>query len=262
MASSSRRGWLGPCRSSATRSAFPPSRPRTRADLAYATGFAHAQDRFFQMDLSRRLAAGELTELFGAVAARTGCEERACSTFAASRGGCWSRPRLQQRSVGGCVRARRERRPGEPAQPALGILGAALAARRSGGEKTRFSSCTPCGGICSTRASGASSCGARSTSARAGRSPPPAGSGSRAFSIRRDPRWDAPNEAAGVDGFFAFNECAAIPGADELNVRAAVQSAPLARSRRAAKTSPGSSGSNNWALAGSLDGQRRRAGGQ
>jgi penicillin amidase len=39
-----------------------------RVDLAYATGFVHAQDRFFQMDLSRRLAAGELAELFGAVA--------------------------------------------------------------------------------------------------------------------------------------------------------------------------------------------------
>src|SRR5690242_12954858 len=42
----------------------------SRADLAYATGYAHAQDRFFQMDLSRRLAAGELSELFGAVAVR------------------------------------------------------------------------------------------------------------------------------------------------------------------------------------------------
>ncbi|MBV8402685.1 MAG: penicillin acylase family protein, partial [Gammaproteobacteria bacterium] len=40
----------------------------SRADLAYATGFAHGVDRFFQMDLSRRLAAGELAELFGAVA--------------------------------------------------------------------------------------------------------------------------------------------------------------------------------------------------
>ena len=39
-----------------------------RVDLAYATGFAHGQDRFFQMDLARRLAAGELAELFGAVA--------------------------------------------------------------------------------------------------------------------------------------------------------------------------------------------------
>jgi len=39
-----------------------------RLDLAYATGFLHAQDRYFQMDLSRRLAAGELAELFGSVA--------------------------------------------------------------------------------------------------------------------------------------------------------------------------------------------------
>jgi penicillin amidase len=40
----------------------------TRSDLAFATGYAHAQDRFFQMDLARRLAGGELSELFGAVA--------------------------------------------------------------------------------------------------------------------------------------------------------------------------------------------------
>ena len=39
-----------------------------RADLAFGTGFAHAQDRFFQMDLARRLAAGELSELFGVAA--------------------------------------------------------------------------------------------------------------------------------------------------------------------------------------------------
>ncbi len=39
-----------------------------RLDLAFATGFVHGQDRFFEMDLSRRLAAGELAELFGPVA--------------------------------------------------------------------------------------------------------------------------------------------------------------------------------------------------
>ena len=38
-----------------------------RLDLAYATGFVHAQDRYFQMDLARRHAAGELAELFGRV---------------------------------------------------------------------------------------------------------------------------------------------------------------------------------------------------
>ncbi|MEZ5582003.1 MAG: penicillin acylase family protein [Candidatus Competibacteraceae bacterium] len=31
-----------------------------RLDLARATGFLHARDRFFQMDLLRRVAAGEL----------------------------------------------------------------------------------------------------------------------------------------------------------------------------------------------------------
>jgi len=38
----------------------------SRADVARATGFLHGQDRFFQMDLSRRRAAGELAALVGA----------------------------------------------------------------------------------------------------------------------------------------------------------------------------------------------------
>jgi penicillin amidase len=36
-----------------------------RLDLAYALGFVHGQDRFFQMDLIRRDAAGELSEIIG-----------------------------------------------------------------------------------------------------------------------------------------------------------------------------------------------------
>ena len=39
-----------------------------RADLAFATGFVHGQDRYFQMDLTRRQAAGELSEVFGKIA--------------------------------------------------------------------------------------------------------------------------------------------------------------------------------------------------
>ncbi|MCG2585665.1 penicillin acylase family protein [Massilia sp. TS11] len=39
---------------------------KDRNDVAYATGFVHAQERYFQMDLLRRNAAGELSELFGA----------------------------------------------------------------------------------------------------------------------------------------------------------------------------------------------------
>ena len=39
-----------------------------RRDLAYSLGYVHAQERYFQMDLLRRAAAGELAELFGEVA--------------------------------------------------------------------------------------------------------------------------------------------------------------------------------------------------
>ncbi|MCF6437314.1 penicillin acylase family protein [Pseudoalteromonas sp. MMG022] len=41
---------------------------QNRQDVAYGLGFAHGQDRFFQMDLLRRNAAGELSELFGEAA--------------------------------------------------------------------------------------------------------------------------------------------------------------------------------------------------
>src|SRR5437867_4437598 len=36
-----------------------------RVDVARATGFLHAQDRYFQMDLARRRPAGELAALVG-----------------------------------------------------------------------------------------------------------------------------------------------------------------------------------------------------
>src|SRR5262245_45332589 len=43
----------------------PTVRAANRLDLARATGFLHAQERYFQMDLLRRSAAGELSELMG-----------------------------------------------------------------------------------------------------------------------------------------------------------------------------------------------------
>ena len=45
---------------------IPTIRGASRADVARATGFLHAQERFFQMDLARRRAAGELAALVGA----------------------------------------------------------------------------------------------------------------------------------------------------------------------------------------------------
>lgn len=43
----------------------PTVRGESLADVAWGVGFLHAQDRFFQMDLARRMAAGELSALFG-----------------------------------------------------------------------------------------------------------------------------------------------------------------------------------------------------
>src|SRR5262245_50623201 len=52
---------------SVERDAFgvPTVRGLSRLDVAHATGFLHAQERFFQMDLLRRRAAGELAALVG-----------------------------------------------------------------------------------------------------------------------------------------------------------------------------------------------------
>jgi len=46
----------------------PTLRAGNRRDLAMVTGYVHAQDRFFQMDLQRRLSSGELSELLGPAA--------------------------------------------------------------------------------------------------------------------------------------------------------------------------------------------------
>jgi penicillin amidase len=54
----------------------PVVRGGSRLDVARATGFLHAQERFFQMDLLRRSAAGELAALFGRAALEMDREAR------------------------------------------------------------------------------------------------------------------------------------------------------------------------------------------
>jgi len=61
-------GLSAPIRIERDRLGVPTIVAANRTDLAYATGFVHGQDRFFEMDLSRRLAGGELAELFGPAA--------------------------------------------------------------------------------------------------------------------------------------------------------------------------------------------------
>ena len=54
----------------------PVVRGESRLDVARVTGYLHAQERFFQMDLLRRRAAGELAELFGEAALEVDREAR------------------------------------------------------------------------------------------------------------------------------------------------------------------------------------------
>ncbi|MGN6283348.1 penicillin acylase family protein [Frateuria sp.] len=49
---------------------------RSRADATFALGFVHAQERWFEMDLMRRVAAGELAELVGPAALDTDLDVR------------------------------------------------------------------------------------------------------------------------------------------------------------------------------------------
>src|SRR5262245_24239505 len=58
-------GLTGPAAIERDAMGTPTIKAGSRRDLAYATGYAHAQDRYFQMDLMRRAAAGELAELLG-----------------------------------------------------------------------------------------------------------------------------------------------------------------------------------------------------
>ena len=60
------RGLAAPVRVTRDALGIPTVFATSRNDAARATGFLHAQDRFFQMDLSRRRAAGELAALVGA----------------------------------------------------------------------------------------------------------------------------------------------------------------------------------------------------
>jgi penicillin amidase len=58
-------GLLAPVEIDRDRYGIPHISARNDHDLYFAQGFAHAQDRLFQMDMERRLSRGELAELFG-----------------------------------------------------------------------------------------------------------------------------------------------------------------------------------------------------
>lgn len=69
-------GLENPVRIERDRHGIPTIFAKNRLDVARATGFVHAQDRFFQMDLLRRMPSGELSEIFGPAALNFDKERR------------------------------------------------------------------------------------------------------------------------------------------------------------------------------------------
>ena len=65
------RGLVAPVTITRDARGTPTIQARNRNDAAYALGFLHGQERFFQMDLLRRTAAGELSELVGKAGLKT-----------------------------------------------------------------------------------------------------------------------------------------------------------------------------------------------
>src|SRR5436305_13654597 len=53
-------------------------------DAAFGLGFAHAQDRLFQMELQRRYGAGRLSEIFGTQALATDRQMRVLGVYHAA----------------------------------------------------------------------------------------------------------------------------------------------------------------------------------
>ena len=49
---------------------------KNRTDISYALGYVHAQERYFEMDLMRRMAAGELSALVGPAALKVDLNHR------------------------------------------------------------------------------------------------------------------------------------------------------------------------------------------
>src|SRR5437870_8062026 len=56
----------------------------TDEDAAFGLGFAHAQDRLFQMELQRRYGAGRLAEIFGSQALATDRQMRVLGLYRAA----------------------------------------------------------------------------------------------------------------------------------------------------------------------------------
>ena len=98
-------------------------------DAAFGLGYAHAQDRLFQMELQRRYGAGRLAEIFGADAVAIDRQMRVLGLYRAAEA------ELSASAAGGAPRARRlcrgrQRVSRDPPGRAAARIRAAAALRR------------------------------------------------------------------------------------------------------------------------------------
>ena len=202
------------------------NRERSRARL----GYVHGQDRYFQMDLLRRAAAGELSALFGPSLLSADRQLR----LHRFRGRGAHRPRLPDASTRALLDAYAAGvNAGLPPCAAVrSNIGSCKASRSRGAPKTACSACMRC-------------------SAAAG----PAGHGQLQRGLLRatlpDALWrfllaGAPEWDAAIDGSRSAEP--RVPSAEEFDLRG-VQGLPAGRLRNVAELDQ--LGSNNWAVAGS-----------
>ena len=145
------RAWRAPVTVERDGLGIPTIRGVPAQDVARATGFLHAQDRFFQMDLARRRAAGELAALVGAAGASRSIGRRACTACAPRRARPWRCCRTSDRAV-------LEAYVGGVNAGLAGAGGAARSStrccarpRRRGAPRTACSWCCRCSSRCRTR---------------------------------------------------------------------------------------------------------------
>ena len=137
---------------SVTRDALgiPTIRGQSREDVARATGFLHAQDRFFQMDLARRRAAGELAALVGR--ARAAPRPRDPDPSLSRRGATRGRAADGQRPRGCSTRTPTASTPAfaRSGGSAVRVPRPPSDARGRGSPRTPSSSCSRCSSRCRT----------------------------------------------------------------------------------------------------------------
>jgi penicillin G amidase len=207
-----------------------------RADVAWATGFVHAQDRFFAMDLSRRFAAGELSELFGRVALEADRSLRVHAFRSVARAVIDREPPRERALVAAYAAGVNAGLAALPVKPwEYLVLG--TSPRPWKPEDTVLVLCSM---FVNLQAGVRGSIAERDRALLEDRLAPELA----AFLLTPGDEWDAPMAGPAT-------VVPPVPGPNAVNLRASAEQAPRLPADEATSTAPPVPGSNNWAVAAS-----------